>query len=67
MPNIKPASDLRNYDGVRGMLLWVNRCSDQDGHDRYAVLDMEEYRWYEALLSEEKLPVGWIRMRYFRN
>ena len=31
------------------------KCSLENGHDRYAVLDMEEYRQYEKLMAMQKL------------
>ena len=56
MPNIKPVSDLRNYGEVlRDVAVGQPVFLTKNGHGRYAVLDMEEYRRYEALLAKEKL------------
>ena len=56
MPNIKPVSDLRNYGEVlRDVAVGQPVFLTKNGHGRYAVLDMEEYRQYEALLARQKL------------
>ena len=56
MPNIKPVSDLRNYGEVlRDVAVGQPVFLTKNGHGRYAVLDMEEYRQYEKLLAREKL------------
>ena len=56
MPNIKPVSDLRNYGEVlRDVAVGQPAFLTKNGHGRYAVLDMEEYRQYEILLAKEKL------------
>ena len=56
MPNIKPVSDLRNYGEVlRDVAVGQPVFLTKNGHGRYAVLDMEEYRQYEKLLAQEKL------------
>ena len=56
MPNIKPVSDLRNYGEVlRDVAIGQPVFLTKNGHGRYAVLDMEEYRQYEILLAKEKL------------
>ena len=34
------------------MLPWDSLFLTKNGHDRYAVLDMEEYRQYEKLMTE---------------
>ena len=50
MPNIKPVSDLRNYGEVlRDVAVGQPVFLTKNGHGRYAVLDMEEYREYEKL------------------
>ncbi len=52
MPNIKPVSDLRNYGEVlRDVAVGQPVFLTKNGHGRYAVLDMEEYRQYEILLE----------------
>lgn len=38
-----------------GMLPWDSLFLTKNGHDRYAVLDMEEYRQYEKLMAMQKL------------
>ena len=56
MPNIKPVSDLRNYGEVlRDVAVGQPVFLTKNGHGRYAVLDMEEYRQYERLLAMQKL------------
>lgn len=56
MPNIKPVSDLRNYgDVLRDVAVGQPVFLTKNGHGRYAVLDMEEYRQYEILVAKEKL------------
>ena len=56
MPNIKSVSDLRNYGEVlRDVAVGQPVFLTKNGHGRYAVLDMEEYRQYEVLLAKEKL------------
>lgn len=56
MPNIKPVSDLRNYgDILRDVAVGQPVFLTKNGHGRYAVLDMEEYRQYEVLLAKERM------------
>ena len=56
MPNIKPVSDLRNYGEVlRDVAVGQPVFLTKNGHGRYAVLDMEEYRQYEKLMAMQKL------------
>ena len=50
VPNIKPVSDLRNYGEVlRDVAVGQPVFLTKNGHGRYAVLDMEEYREYEKM------------------
>lgn len=50
MPSIKPVSDLRNYGEVlRDVAVGQPVFLTKNGHGRYAVLDMEDYRQYEQL------------------
>ncbi|MDR0310341.1 MAG: type II toxin-antitoxin system prevent-host-death family antitoxin [Acidobacteriota bacterium] len=56
MPNIKPISDLRNYGEVlRDVAVGSPVFLTKNGHGRYAVLDIEEYREYEKILAWRKL------------
>lgn len=56
MPNIKPVSDLRNYGEVlRDVAVGQPVFLTKNGHGRYAVLDIEEYRQYEKLMAMQKL------------
>ena len=56
MPNIKPVSDLRNYGEVlRDVAVGQPVFLTKNGHGRYAVLDMEEYRQYEKLMAMQRL------------
>ncbi len=50
MPNIKPVSDLRNYGEVlRDVAVGQPVFLTKNGHGRYAVIDMEEYKEYEKM------------------
>ena len=56
MPNIKPISDLRNYGEVlRDVCIGSPVFLTKNGHGRYAVLDIDEYREYEKMLAWRKL------------
>ena len=56
MPTIKPVSDLRNYGEVlRDVAVGQPVFLTKNGHGRYAVLDMEEYRAYEKLKAMDRL------------
>ena len=56
MPNIRPVSELRNYGEVlRDVAVGRPVFLTKNGHGRYAVLDMEDYRAYEKLLAMQKL------------
>ena len=58
MPNIKPVSDLRNYNEVlRDVAVGQPVFLTKNGHGRYAVLDMEEYHQYEKMLAMRKLMI----------
>ena len=50
MPSIKPVSDLRNYGEVlRDVAVGQPVFLTKNGHGRYVVLDMDEYREYEKM------------------
>ncbi|MDR2590635.1 MAG: type II toxin-antitoxin system prevent-host-death family antitoxin [Oscillospiraceae bacterium] len=52
MPNIKPISDLRNYGEVlRDVAIGSPVFLTKNGHGRYAVLDIEEYKEYEKTIA----------------
>ena len=56
MPNIKPVSELRNYgDVLRDVAVGAPVFLTKNGHGRYAVLDIEEYKEYEKLLALKTL------------
>ncbi len=56
MPNIKPISDLRNYGEVlRDVAVGSPVFLTKNGHGRYAVLDIEEYKEYEKMLAWRRL------------
>lgn len=56
MPNIKPVSDLRNYGEIlRDVAIGQPVFLTKNGHGRYAVLDIEEYREYEKLKAMSRL------------
>ena len=61
MPNIKPVSDLRNYGEVlRDVSVGSPVFLTKNGHGRYAVLDIEEYKVYEGMLRLD-LDMGSIQ------
>ena len=56
MPIIKPVSDLRNYGEVlRDVAVGQPVFLTKNGHGRYAVIDMEEYREYEKMKAMNRL------------
>ena len=56
MPNIKPISELRNYGEVlRDVAVGSPVFLTKNGHGRYAVLDIEEYKVYEKSLAWRRL------------
>ena len=58
MPNIKPISELRNYGEVlRDVAIDSPVFLTKNGHGRYAVMDIEEYREYEKMLAWRKLKL----------
>ena len=58
MPNIKPVSELRNYgDVLRDVAVGAPVFLTKNGHGRYAVLDIEEYKEYEKLLALKTLMI----------
>ena len=58
MPNIKPISDLRNYGEVlRDVAIGAPVFLTKNGHGRYAVLDINEYKEYEKTLAWRKLKM----------
>ena len=56
MPNIKPVSDLRNYGEVlRDVAVGAPVFLTKNGHGRYAVLDIDDYKEYEKMLALKTL------------
>lgn len=56
MPIIKPISDLRNYGEVlRDVAVGSPVFLTKNGHGRYAVLDIEEYKEYEKMAAWQAL------------
>ena len=52
MPNIKPVSELRNYGEVlRDVAVGAPVFLTKNGHGRYAVLDIEDYKEYEKMMA----------------
>jgi prevent-host-death family protein len=52
MPNIKPVSDLRNYNDVlRHVDVGQPVFLTKNGHGKYAVLDMREYEKTQAIIE----------------
>ena len=58
MPNIKPISELRNYGEIlRDVAIGSPVFLTKNGHGRYAVVDIEEYKEYEKMLARRQLKV----------
>jgi prevent-host-death family protein len=56
MPHIKPISDLRDYGEVlRHVAVGSPVFLTKNGHGRYVVLDIDEYKEYEKMLAWRKL------------
>jgi prevent-host-death family protein len=56
MPTIKPISDLRNYGEVlRSVAVGAPVFLTKNGHGRYAVLDIDEYKEFEKMAAWRKL------------
>ena len=56
MPNIKPISDLRNYGEVlRDVAIGAPVFLTKNGHGKYAVMDIAEYKEYEKMLAWRQL------------
>ena len=52
MPIIKPISDLRNYGEVlRDVAVGSPVFLTKNGHGRYAVLDIDEYKEFEKMTA----------------
>lgn len=52
MPNIKPVSDLRNYNDVlRDIAVGEPVFLTKNGRGRYAIVDMEEYEKTRAIIK----------------
>ena len=58
MPNIRPVSELRNYGEVlREVAVGAPVFLTKNGHGRYAVLDIEEYKECEKMLAQRTLMI----------
>ena len=52
MPNIKPVSDLRNYNEVlRGIAVGEPVFLTKNGRGRYAIVDIDEYEKMQAVIK----------------
>ncbi len=52
MPNIKPVSDLRNYNEVlRDIAVGEPVFLTKNGRGKYAIVDMEEYEKTQAIIK----------------
>ncbi|MBQ8523392.1 MAG: type II toxin-antitoxin system prevent-host-death family antitoxin [Clostridia bacterium] len=52
MPNIKPVSDLRNYNEVlRGISVGEPVFLTKNGRGRYAIVDIEEYEKMQSVIK----------------
>ncbi|MDR3593444.1 type II toxin-antitoxin system Phd/YefM family antitoxin [Clostridium sp.] len=78
MPNIKPVSDLRNYNEVlkncvNGEPIFLTK----NGHGRYVILDIEDYEKQQATIkllsklneAEEAINTGseWLTLDDIKN
>lgn len=58
MPNIRPISELRNYGEVlREVKIGSPVFLTKNGHGRYVVMDIDEYKVYEKLLAWQTLSI----------
>ena len=58
MPNIKPVSDLRNYSEIlQDVGIGEPVFLTKNGHGRYAVLDIDEYKEFEKMTAWRRLKV----------
>jgi len=56
MPNIKPVSDLRNYNEVlQSIEIGQPVFLTKNGRGCYAILDMREYEEYQKMIAWRKL------------
>jgi len=56
MPNIKPVSELRNYgDVLRDVEVGSPVFLTKNGHGKYAVLDIDDYKVCEKMIAWKKL------------
>lgn len=69
MPNIRPVSDLRNYNDVlREITVDEPVFLTKNGRGRYAIVDIEEYEKTRAIIklmeklseSEKSAQSGWL-------
>ena len=52
MPNIKPVSDLRNYNEVlRGITVGEPVFLTKNGRGKYAIVDIEEYEKMQSVIK----------------
>lgn len=52
MPNIRPVSDLRNYNEVlKDIAIGEPVFLTRNGRGRYAIIDMDEYEKYKATIK----------------
>ena len=73
MPNIKPVSDLRNYNEVlRDIAVGEPVFLTKNGRGRYAIVDIEEYVKTKAIIKlmgelvrgqQSGKDQGWISLR----
>lgn len=73
MPNIKPVSDLRNYNEVlRDIAFGEPVYLTKNGRGRYAIVDIEEYEELKASLKllsqlakgeQSGKEKGWLNMK----
>ena len=73
MPNIKPVSDLRNYNEVlRDIAVGEPVFLTKNGRGRYAIVDIEEYEKTKAIIKlmgelvrgqQSGKDQGWISLR----
>lgn len=80
MPNIKPISELRNYGAVlRDVAIGSPVFLTKNGHGRYAVMDIEDFKEYEKMHAWQTLKAeldkgrlsgekeGWLTLEEVEN
>ena len=77
MPNIKPVSDLRNYNEVlRDIAVGQPVFLTKNGRGRYAIMDIEEYEKIQAIIhlmgelakgEKSGIENGWLSLEDMKD